>query len=136
MKTISKNQEERLELFDKKIKEKFGEKEEFFKNFRYKERTFKKKIIEGKTNYLDIHKTEDLLDITREELIFIFFGQTIEEQKKYLISEEMMKGQSQEVIEFLKHTNEILKDKSIKGRKIFLNELQKTIELDLKKEND
>jgi len=129
---IGNKKEERLELFDKKIKERFERNEDFFKNFRFKEDTFKKKMFEGSLSLSDIHKTGELLDITSEELIFIYFGETIEEQRRYLITEEMMKGQSKEVIEFLQMTNKILKGKSTEERKIFLNALHKTIDEDLK----
>ena len=129
---IGNKKEERLELFDKKIKERFERSEDFFKNFRFKEDTFKKKMFEGSLSLSDIHKTGELLDITSEELIFIYFGETIEEQRRYLITEEMMKGQSKEVIEFLQMTNKILKGKSTEERKIFLNALHKTIDEDLK----
>jgi hypothetical protein len=89
-------------------------------------------MFEGNLSMNEVYKTVELLDITSEELIFIFFGETPEEQRKYLITEEMMKGQSKEVIEFLQLTNKILKGKSNEERKIFLNALHKTIEKDLK----
>ena len=129
---IGNKKEERLELFDKKIKEKFEKNEDFFNNFRYKEDTFKKRLFEGNLSMSELYKTGELLDITSEELIFIYFGETPEEQRKYLITEEMMKGQSKEVIEFLQMTNKILKGKSNEERKIFLNTLHKTIDEDLK----
>ena len=129
---IGNKKEERLELFDKKIKEKFERSEDFFNNFRFKEDTFKKRLFEGSLSLSDLHKTDELLDITSEELIFIYFGETPEEQRKYLITDEMMKGQSKEVIEFLQMTNKILKGKSTEERKIFLNSLHKTIDEDLK----
>lgn len=129
---IGNKKEERLELFDKKIKEKFERSEDFFNNFRFKEDTFKKRLFEGSLSLSDLHKTDELLDITSEELIFIYFGETPEEQRKYLITDEMMKGQSKEVIEFLQMTNKILKGKSTEERKIFLNTLHKTIDEDLK----
>lgn len=129
---IGNKKEERLELFNKKIKETFERSEDFFKNFRFKEETFKKKMFEGNLSMNEVYKTGELLDITSEELIFIFFGETPEEQRKYLITEAMMKGQSKEVIEFLQLTNKILKGKSNEERKIFLNALHKTIEKDLK----
>lgn len=88
---IGNKKEERLELFDKKIKETFERSEDFFKNFRFKEETFKKKMFEGNLSMNEVYKTGELLDITSEELIFIFFGETPEEQRKYLITEEMMK---------------------------------------------
>ena len=130
--TIKNHKEERLELFDKKIKEKFETKEEFFKNFRFREDTFKRKMFEGSLSMSEVHKTDELLDITLEELMFLYFGETPEEQNKLLITEEMMKGQSEEVKSFLRATNKILKGKSIEAREIFLKDLQKTIEEDLK----
>ena len=111
--TIKNHKEERLELFDKKIKEKFETNEEFFKNFRFREDTFKRKLFEGSLSMSEVHKTDELLDITLEELMFLYFGETPEEQNKLLITEEMMKGQSEEVKSFLRATNKILKGKSI-----------------------
>ncbi len=129
---LQNHKEERLELFDKKIKEKFAMKEEFFKNFRFKEETFKKRMFEGSLPLNYIYKTGELLDITLEELMFLYFGETPEEQNKFLIPEEMIEGESEEVKNFLRETNQILRGKSIEGREIFLNDLQKTIEKDLK----
>ena len=129
---LQDNKEERLELFDKKIKEKFTKKEEFFKNFRFKEETFKKRIFEGKLPLYYVFKTGELLDITLEELMFLYFGETQNKQDKFLIPEEKIEGESEEVKNYLKETNQILRGKSIEGREIFLNDLQKTLEKDLR----
>lgn len=127
---IGERKEERLELLNKKIKEKFNTNEEFFKNFRFKEETFKRKLFEGQLSLNEYQKTLDLLNISFEEIVFIFFGEKPEEDTKFLISEEDIEGQSEEVKNFLRDTNTILKGKSIEEREIFLKDLQKTLEND------
>ena len=129
---IKKHKEERLELFDKKIKEKFATNEEFFKNFRFREETFKRKLFEGSLLPDDLIKTKKLLNVTNEELTFLYFGDTFEEQRKFLITQERMTGQTEEVKKSLNQMNEILKHKSIEAREIFLRELQKTIKESLR----
>lgn len=132
MKNYNKNEKERLEILNQKIKENFNTKEDFFNQMETTEANYKKGLLEGNL-YLDtLYKTQRILKLTKEETIFLFYGKTLEEQSKFLITEEQMKGQDKEVIEFFKSVNEILKTKSIEGRKIFLNELQKKIESDLK----
>ena len=127
---IGERKEERLELLNKKIKEKFNTNEEFFKNFRFKEETFKRKLFEGQLSLNEYQKTLDLLNINFEEIVFIFFGEKPEEDTKFLIPEEEIEGQSEEVKNFLRDTNTILKGKSIEEREIFLKDLQKTLEND------
>lgn len=132
MKNYNKNEKERLAILNQKIKENFNTKEDFFNQMETTEANYKKGLLEGNL-YLDtLYKTQRILKLTKEETIFLFYGETLEEQSKFLITEEQMKGQDKEVIEFFKSVNEILKTKSIEGRKIFLNELQKKIESDLK----
>lgn len=133
---IGNYKEERLELLNKKIKENFERDEDFFNLIRLKRKTFEKNMNEGNL-YLDqIYKTQELLKLTREELSFLFFGESFEEQNSFLIPEEMIEGQSEEVKSFLQSTNQILRGKNIEGRKIFLNDLQKSLEEGLKGSED
>ena len=133
---IGNHKEERLELLNKKIKENFERDEDFFNLIRLKRKTFEKNMNEGNL-YLDqIYKTQELLKLTREELSFLFFGESFEEQNSFLIPEEMIEGQSEEVKSFLQSTNQILRGKNIEGRKIFLNDLQKSLEEGLKGSED
>ena len=133
---IGNYKEERLELLNKKIKENFERDEDFFNLIRLKRKTFEKNMNEGNL-YLDqIYKTQELLKLTREELTFLFFGESFEEQNSFLIPEEMIEGQSEEVKSFLQSTNQILRGKNIEGRKIFLNDLQKSLEEGLKGSED
>lgn len=133
---IGDYKEERLELLNKKIKKNFERDEDFFKLIKLKRNTFERNMNEGNL-YLDqIFKTQQLLKLTREEMNFLFFGKSFEKQKSFLIPEEMIEGQSEEVKSFLQSTNQILKGKSIEARKIFLNDLQKTIEKDLRGRED
>ena len=133
---IGDYKEERLELLNKKIKENFERDEDFFKLIKLKRNTFERNMNEGNL-YLDqIFKTQQLLKLTREEMNFLFFGESFEEQKSFLIPEEMIEGQSEEVKSFLQSTNQILRGKNIEGRKIFLNDLQKSLEEGLKGSED
>ncbi len=133
---IGDYKEERLELLNKKIKENFERDEDFFKLINLKRNTFERNMNEGNL-YLDqIFKTQQLLKLTREEMNFLFFGESFEEQKSFLIPEEMIEGQSEEVKSFLQSTNQILRGKNIEGRKIFLNDLQKSLEEGLKGSED
>jgi hypothetical protein len=133
---IGDYKEERLELLNKKIKENFERDEDFFKLIKLKRNTFERNMNEGSL-YLDqIFKTQQLLKLTREEMNFLFFGESFEEQKSFLIPEEMIEGQSEEVKNFLQSTNQILRGKNIEGRKIFLNDLQKSLEEGLKGSED
>lgn len=133
---IGDYKEERLELLNKKIKENFERDEDFFKLIKLKRNTFERNMNEGNL-YLDqIFKTQQLLKLTREEMNFLFFGESFEEQKSFLIPEEMIEGQSEKVKSFLQSTNQILRGKNIEGRKIFLNDLQKSLEEGLKGSED
>ena len=133
---IGDYKEERLELLNKKIKENFEREEDFFELIKLKRNTFERNMNEGNL-YLDqIFKTQQLLKLTREEMNFLFFGESFEEQKSFLIPEEMIEGQSEEVKSFLQSTNQILRGKNIEGRKIFLNDLQKSLEEGLKGSED
>ena len=123
-----KYEEERLELLNKKIKENFENKKDFYKLLNTTERTFLKGLCEGNL-YLDkLYKTQELLKLTKEERTFLFFTETLEEQNKFLIPEETIEKQSKEVKDFLRATNKILEHKSIEAREIFLKDLQKSIE--------
>lgn len=91
-----------------------------FKNFQNLLKIYKRK---GDTTQMKNNKKDTFVSKT---------GETPEEQNKFLITKEMMKGQSEEVKNFLRETNKILKEKSIEAREIFLKDLQKNIDEDLK----
>jgi hypothetical protein len=53
-------------------------------------------------------------------------------EKEFLIPEELMKDESEEIKEFLEIVNLLLQTKTIEERRIFLNELQKELKQSMK----
>lgn len=61
------------ELLTKKIEEHFQNKEEFYKIFKLKEETYKKRMKEGRLYLRQVFQTKELLHLTKEETSFLFF---------------------------------------------------------------
>ena len=61
------------ELLTKKIEEHFENRNDFFKLFKLKEETYKKRMKEGRLYLRQVVQTKELLNLTKKETSFLFF---------------------------------------------------------------
>ena len=110
---------ERLEEREGFLKSLIEDKKElnFYKEIHLKEETFFKHFREGKLSLNNIKRTGELLDITPEEISFIFFGEVKNEKKVYTITkmiqghlEELPSEEREDYLEELKRRIEILEE--------------------------
>lgn len=75
---MNKNQiEKNKTILKNKIKEKYkGDEEQFYKEMGTTSRTFWKRYETKKCYLSQVFKTRNLLEMTNEEMLFIFFGET------------------------------------------------------------
>ena len=116
---IEKLYSERLEEREGFLKSIIDDKKElnFYKEIHLKEETFFKHFREGKLSLNTIKRTGEMLEMTPEEISFVFFGQTKHEKKVYTITtmiqghlEELPSEEREDYLEELRRRIEILEE--------------------------